>query len=259
LFTAQEGIRALEYAAALTATRLSGAARWALTAGPKVLAILFRPALNSEPAIDGTKRGRALAASAPLPPFRMLPGPERRHTAIPRWLAVRAIVLIGLSALPAAQATSDEYRLKAAFVYRFPQFVEWPASAVEESRTVDLCVLQPNPFGAELERLVAGESLSGRPLRVRVVNTVDALQGCHALFAGARSEVAAAALKAVAGRPVLTVGENDEFLAAGGIIALKIVDRRVRFEVDATNAQKARLRISAQLLNLAAAIRGGSL
>jgi hypothetical protein len=120
-------------------------------------------------------------------------------------------------------------------------------------------VLQPNPFGSVLDQLVTGESLSGRPLRVRVVNTVDALQGCHALFASARSEIAAAALKAVAGRPVLTVGESDHFLDAGGIIALKVVDRRVRFEVDATNAQKAGLRISAHLLNLAAAIRGGAL
>jgi hypothetical protein len=179
--------------------------------------------------------------------------------AIPRWLFVGAAVMICARAQPAAQTASDEYRLKAAFVYRFPQFVEWPASAVQESRTVDLCVLQPNPFGSELEKLVTGESLSGRPLRVRVVGASDALEGCHALFAGARSRDAAAVLKTVAGQPVLTVGESDQFLDAGGIIALKVVDRRVRFEVNVTNARKAGLRINAQLLNLAAAVRGGSL
>jgi hypothetical protein len=179
--------------------------------------------------------------------------------AIRRWLLVSAVALIGIPAQPGAQSASDEYRLKAAFVYRFPQFVEWPASAVQDSQTVDLCVLQPNPFGSELEQLVDGESLGGRPLRVRVVTAIGALSGCHALFAGDRSEGAAAALKAVAGRPVLTVGESDQFLDAGGIIALKVVDRRVRFEVNASNAQKAGLRINAQLLNLAAAVRGGSL
>jgi hypothetical protein len=179
--------------------------------------------------------------------------------AIPRWLIVSAVAVICVPAQPGAQSAADEYRLKAAFVYRFPQFVEWPAAAVQESRTLDLCVLQPNPFGSDLEELVTGESLGGRPLRVRVVNTIDALQGCHALFAGARSEATAAALKTVAGRPVLTVGESDQFLESGGIIALKIVDRRVRFEVSATNAQKAGLRINAQLLNLAAAVRGGAL
>jgi hypothetical protein len=92
---------------------------------------------------------------------------------------------------------------------------------------------------------------------VRVVSGVAALAGCHVLFAGARS-APAAALKAVMGRSVLTVGETDRFLDDGGIIALKIVDRRVRFDVSTTNAQRAGLRISAQLLSLAAAVRGGS-
>jgi len=178
--------------------------------------------------------------------------------AIPRRLLLSVAAAICIPAQPGAQSSVDEYRLKAAFVYRFPQFVEWPAEAFQQSRTVDLCVLQPNPFGSELDQLATGESLNGRPLRVRAVNTIDGLQGCHALFAGARSELAAAALKAVAGRPVLTVGESDQFLASGGIIALKVVDRRVRFEVNTGNAQKAGLRISAQLLNLAAAIHGGT-
>ena len=182
-----------------------------------------------------------------------------RMKAIHRWLIVGVVAVTCAPALTGAQSTSDEYRLKAAFVYRFPQFVEWPDTAVQESRTLDLCVLHPNPFGSELEQLVIGESLGGRPLHVRVIDTVDALPGCHALFAGAHSAIAAAALQAVSGRPVLTVGETDEFLNAGGIIALKIVDRRVRFDVNAANAQKAGLRISAQLLNLAAAVRGGSL
>jgi hypothetical protein len=103
---------------------------------------------------------------------------------------------------------------------------------------------------------VSEESLNGRPLRVRVVAGVDGLAGCHALFTGARSDTAAAVLKAAAGRPILTIGETDRFLEAGGIIVLKVVERRVRFEVNTTNAQKAGLRISAQLLGLAAAVRG---
>ena len=142
-------------------------------------------------------------------------------------------------------------------MYRFPQFVEWPDVALQDSRTVDVCVLQPNPFGSDLEQLVNGESLDGRPLRVRVVAGVDALSGCHAVFVGARSDAAAAVLKAVASRPVLTIGESERFLQDGGIIVLKVVERRVRFEVNATNAQKAGLRISAQLLGLATAVRGG--
>jgi hypothetical protein len=177
--------------------------------------------------------------------------------AVPRWSLLVGAIVCCVPAYPIAQAASDEYRLKAAFVYRFPQFVEWPAATLQNARTLDLCVLQPNPFESDLERLVNGETLNGRPLRVRVVAGLDALTGCHAVFAGARSEGAAAVLKAVAGRPVLTVGETDRFLDDGGIIALKVVERRVRFEVNATNAQKAGLRINAQLLSLAAAVRGG--
>jgi hypothetical protein len=176
--------------------------------------------------------------------------------AFPRSLLIGVAAVICVPGHPAAQSASDEYRLKAAFVYRFPQFVEWPEAAVQDSRTLDLCVLQPNPFGSDLENLVNGESLNGRPLRVRVIASVDALTGCHALFAGARGDTAAAVLKAAVGRPVLTIGETDRFLEAGGIILLKVVERRVRFEVNTTNAQKAGLRISAQLLGLAAAVRG---
>lgn len=169
---------------------------------------------------------------------------------------IAVVAALGLSVQPSAQSASDEYRLKAAFVHRFPEFVQWPAAAMAAARMFELCVLQPNPFGRDLDQLVDGDSLDGRPLRVRTIRGAHDAAGCHALFAGAGSE-AAAALKAVAGRPVLTIGETDTFLRDGGIIVLRLVDRRVRFEVSATNAQRAGLRISAQLLSLASAVHGG--
>jgi hypothetical protein len=175
--------------------------------------------------------------------------------AFPRRVLIGVAIAFCVPAPQAAQSPADEYRLKAAFVYRFPQFVAWPDAALQHSRTLDLCVLHPNPFGVDLEQLVRGESLNNRPLRVRVVAGAAGLSGCHAVFAGARSE-AAAVLKAAAGRPILTIGETDYFLEDGGIIVLKVVERRVRFEVSTLNAQKAGLRISAQLLGLAAAVRG---
>lgn len=175
---------------------------------------------------------------------------------IHRWFFVGAVVMC-VAVPTGAQSPSDEYRLKAAFVYRFPQFVEWPAAAVRDARTLDVCVLEPNPFGSDLEQLVNGESLGGRPLRVRVVTATDDLTGCQALFVSANTAASTEILKAVASLPVLTVGETDDFLDHGGIIALKIAERRVRFEVDAANARTAGLRISAQLLNLASAVRGG--
>ena len=170
-------------------------------------------------------------------------------------LILGVAILLSVPARLGAQSAA-EYRLKAAFVFRFPEFVEWPAAAVQASQAIDLCVLQPNPFGSDLEQLVRGESHSGRPLRVRAEAGTDALDGCHALFAGARGEDAAAVIKAVAGRPVLTIGETARFLDEGGIISLRVVDRRVRFDVDVANARKAGLRVSAQLLGLATTVRG---
>ena len=170
------------------------------------------------------------------------------------------VVLVGFVCAPpgvVAQVPANEYRLKAAFMYQFPQFVEWPSATLREARTLQLCVLEPNLFGAELEELIRGETLNGRPLAVKEIYGADEVAGCHVVFVSMRSGDPSSVLKATAGRPVLTIGESRGFLESGGIIQMKIVDGKVRFEVHATNAQKAGLRISSQLLNLALAVHGG--
>jgi hypothetical protein len=156
-----------------------------------------------------------------------------------------------------AQDATGEYRLKAAFVYRFPQFVDWPDEAWRGARAVQLCVLQPNDFGSALDELTRGESLNGRPLVVRQIGHAAELDGCHLAFAGARSD-ATGLLKAASTRPILTVGETDAFLRDGGVILLRVVNRRVRFEISAANARRAGLRISSQLLALATSVHGGT-
>jgi hypothetical protein len=172
-------------------------------------------------------------------------------------LLVAMCLSAGPDATVRAQTIPNEYRLKAAFVYQFPQFVEWPDSAWQGAEGVQICILQPNPFGRELEALVKGESLNGRPLSVREITGPGAVGGCHVLFIRGNAPAAGEVLKAVRGSSVLTVGEDDRFLDNGGIIALRIVERRVRFEVSATAAQSVGLRISSQLLSLALNVRGG--
>ena len=175
-------------------------------------------------------------------------------------LRLGAVLLLVVCAVawPAAQDPASEYGLKAAFLYQFPQFVDWPDDAWVDARRVEICVVGPNPFGRELERLVRGESLHGRPLAVRVLEPGAPFAPCHLLFVSARSPAASlAVLKDLANRPILTVGEDPAFLQHGGMILLKIADRRVRFEVDLVNVRRARLRISSQLLALAQSVRGG--
>ena len=176
---------------------------------------------------------------------------------IARLLVVVLAGLVCADAHVAAQLAGNEYRLKAAFMYQFPQFVEWPSATWRDARALQLCVVEPNPFGSELEQLIRGESLNGLPLAVKEIYGADELTGCHVLFVSMRSGDPSFVLKATTGRPVLTVGESEGFLEDGGIILMKIVDGKVRFEVHATNAQKAGLRISSQLLSLALAVRGG--
>lgn len=172
-------------------------------------------------------------------------------------LALVAAVIATADADPAlAQAGVEADEVIAAFVYRFPQFVEWPESALAGRETIDICVAEPNPFGGSLEELTQGEVLNGRPLVVRGVGGTGALDGCHVLFVSSATERAESLLREVADRPVLTIGESTGFLDSGGIINLRVVDRRIRFEVSATSALRAGLQLSSQLLALALAVHG---
>jgi hypothetical protein len=176
-----------------------------------------------------------------------------------RRLVVFALVVCAGAAAVRAQHVLDEYRLKAAFVFQFPQFVEWPAASWTRAADVQLCVVQPNPFGRVLHELVRGEMLRGRPLVVKSVPATATLDGCHVLvMARLDNRVTAAVLKRVAGRPVLSVGDGSEFLDAGGIIELRVVDGRIRFAVSVANARRAGLQVSAQLLRLAVAVHGAN-
>lgn len=203
----------------------------------------------------------------PAPSPSPSPRDERLARAVgsrPPWPWSAACALLGLLAPSGLLAQSppsvvDEYRVKAAFVFRFTQFVTWPHAAVAASPTVDVCIVRPSPFGAELEQMVQGETIGGRALRVReVLADSHTLVGCHALFVGGNAPVEPELMQAAAAQHILTVGESEAFLRAGGIIALRVIDRRVRFEIDADNARRAGLRIAAQLLNLAVHVRGGT-
>lgn len=180
-----------------------------------------------------------------------------RVSAAPTVVRIRILALTLAATVSPVWAQMDaatEDRLKAAFVYRFPQFVEWPATALDGRETVDICVVEPNPFGTALEALVAGESLNGRRLAVRHVSSTANMNGCQVLYIPGTD--ARALLARVANRPILTVGDSPRFLDDGGIIRLTLVNRRVRFEVNALAAERAQIRLSSQLLRLATLVRG---
>jgi hypothetical protein len=159
-----------------------------------------------------------------------------------------------VSAATLLSQSGDELRLKAAFVYRFPQFVTWPSASTHGRNSLEICVAAGPATAAALRDLTSGESLNGRPFVVRENPSVQSLQSCHVLVVGAPAS--SAVLSRVAALPILTVGDSDTFLDDGGIIQLKVVDRRVRFEISMPAAARAGVTLSSQLLRLAAAVRG---
>lgn len=155
------------------------------------------------------------------------------------------VALAGLTAF--AQDATLEYRVKAAYLFHFTKFVEWPAAALPENEALTLCVAAPNPFDGTLADIIEGERVAGRSLAARTVGDVN---GCHVLFVP-EGVAAEPLLRGARTRPVLTVGESPDFLRQGGIINFVLEDGKVRFEINQDAATQADLRISSRLLRLA--------
>ena len=163
-----------------------------------------------------------------------------------RRLPLTVLLIATAQLLPSAQEVSKEYRVKAAFLYNFVKFVEWPPRAA--SGPIMICVAGRNPFGNVLADTVRGEVVAGRTLDARVILEPD--DGCHVVFIpdGANAR---AYLRAARGQPVLTVGETPGFIEQGGLIRFYLDGGTVRFEIHRDGADRAGLRISSRLLQLA--------
>jgi hypothetical protein len=177
-----------------------------------------------------------------------------------------SVVLLCAAGLagPAAGAAEDpsslEQRVKAAFLYQFASYVEWPGQAFAQSSSpVTIAVMSAETLAGELKQLVTGRSVGGRPIAVRLVGPGDSLAGVHILFIGsAESGRLAQIAQAPKPRPMLTVTESDGALSQGSMINFVIVDRRVRFVVALDSAEKNGLRLSSRLLAVAQQVRTGA-
>ena len=160
------------------------------------------------------------------------------------------ILIIGLLFTASAYAASGpenhlEYQVKAAFLYNFLKFVEWPEQAGDAPLL--MCVQGRDAFGGYLEDAVHGKKVNGRDVVVRRVAHLSEAHDCHLLFVP-NSEFRRSAIGVQAG--MLTVGESAGFLEAGGAINFYIENDRVRFEIRPESARQAGLHVSAQLLKL---------
>lgn len=158
----------------------------------------------------------------------------------------------------ASPSLLDEPQVKAAFLYNFLKFIEWPPSRSTGAQYV-IGVLGRNPVTTSLEQLVQGRSLNGRPIIVRTIERAQQATAVHILFIGAGEETRFAALQAgLTGAPVVIVGESADFIRSGGTIGFVLQDAKVRFEISPDVAERAGVRISARLQKLATNVRRNS-
>jgi hypothetical protein len=154
-------------------------------------------------------------------------------------------------------AVSREYQIKAAFLYNFTKFVEWPPSrfATPESPII-IGILGDNPVGDVLETIVKARRVNNRPIEIRLVATKAEAAEVHVLFSGAGQEPQLTAMVGLLrAQSVLTVGETPLFAASGGIIDFVVGGDKVRFFINAESGEQSGLKISAQLLKLAIPVR----
>jgi hypothetical protein len=166
-----------------------------------------------------------------------------------RWAL--AILLLGAAAQIRADGPSREYQLKAAFIYNFAQFIEWPDKAFTGAQSpIVITVLGDNPFGNVLDQVTKGKQIRGREIVIKYVKDPAAVGQTHILFVGApHNQNPGAVLRGLTG--VLTIADTDSFMGAGGMIRFFSEENKLRFEINTKATDKAGLKVSAKLLQLA--------
>lgn len=165
-------------------------------------------------------------------------------------LAIAGIAAALLLAAPAQAAPGLEAAVKATFLYKFAPFVTWPDTG---TGPFNICVVGDDPFGAQLDRAVAGQAYNGRLFQVVRMSAITPQSPCPvAYLGGTRAQPVEAALRAVHGAPILTVTDTGD---PAGIIAFEMQDDRVRFRIDEEAAEDGGLIISSKLLGLALSVR----
>jgi hypothetical protein len=168
-------------------------------------------------------------------------------------LCLSLALLLAAGGACAQEVQPSEYQLKAAFLFNFAKFVEWPEEAFSApDAPMVIGVLGENPFGEHLEQTIRGKTINNRPLVVKELRSQAEARGCHIVFIGSSEKTRLPEVfESLRGASVLTVGETERFTEAGGMINFVLDGGKIRFQVNDTAAKSARLKISSKLLSLA--------
>jgi hypothetical protein len=158
-----------------------------------------------------------------------------------------------LFAPPSARTETNqagEYEVKAAYLYHFAQFVEWPDTGRAPS-ALNVCVLGKSPFGNALAA-ISGKKVKNRRVSVVYIDRIEDMRECDILFVSVSEKARLdQILASISSRPILTISDIKRFIAAGGMIGFVPEADRLRFEINQRAAQRSSLRVSSQLLKLA--------
>jgi hypothetical protein len=169
-----------------------------------------------------------------------------------RAATLTGLLLVSLGLCSATQRQPlPEGSIKAAFLLKFAEFVAWPEPV---TGPFTVCLSAAHPFGSTITDLAQGATVHGRPLVVRTLDGGDSDRGCQVAYLTPSDHDR---LRALASRPVLTVGDASDFCTRGGIINFRTVQGRVRFEIHLGNARTSGFAIDSQLLRLALDVHGG--
>ncbi|MGB5063131.1 MAG: YfiR family protein [Candidatus Competibacter sp.] len=166
-----------------------------------------------------------------------------------RWLT---FLIAALLTRPLWSEAYSEYAVKAAYLYNFAKFVEWPPGAFSKNDApLVICIAGDNPFGDTLT-VISNKTVDNHPVEVRNTSVMASFDRCHIIFIS-RAEQGRfkTVLAKLARLPILTVSDISGFAQFGGMIELFEAEQRIRFNININAARQANLRLSSQLLKLA--------
>ncbi|WP_438479165.1 YfiR family protein [Oleiharenicola lentus] len=170
------------------------------------------------------------------------------------WFAVAGLLIL---ATPLARAASadyiPEYQLKSVFLFNFAQFVEWPEQSFKDAESpLVIGIWGDDPFGSYLDDLVKNEKVGAHVLVVRRFRRAEEIQDCHILFVSKSvSGQAEKVFPMFAEKPLLTVGDVDNFSRLGGMVRFATESGKIRLRINVDASKKAGLTISSKLLRWA--------
>jgi hypothetical protein len=182
----------------------------------------------------------------------------RLRVSLYRFAALAALYPFILTSTTHAQSSPTEYQVKAAYLYNFAKFVEWPARVASSESSFNICVLGRDPFDSTFGTAIAGESIKGKNVVVKRIPRAQDGAGCHILFISSSEDARLKEILAMLDKTsVLTVSDMPQFTQRGGMIQFVTEANRVRFEVNLTSAERTGLTLSSQLLKVAIGVRRG--